>query len=202
MFSDESIDLDPNYDPSDFLAMHKPRQSFNEPSYNAQGAFSDFMSQVQDDNGEYNPSEGGNNTATASLPAPQQEDDLPAASSTNNGMGIDEDLDISESDEDDEGGGGGVRIKKEVFDDSESAVHHQSQEPIQSQIYLLDNSNEAVHPSEYQTQATDFQPAQDLDQPPMHLQPLPVEQDVQQQEQQQQDQPKQQGDADYDWLTF
>lgn len=199
------MDLDPNYDPSDFLAMHKPRQNFNESSYNAPGAFSDFMSQVQDDNGQYNPSEAGNNTAAASLPPPPpppQEDDMPATTSTNNGMGIDEDLDISESDEDDDAGGGGVRIKKEVFDDSESAVHQQSQEQMQSQIYLLDNSNEAVHPSEYQPQATDFQPAQELDQPPMHLQPLPVGQDEQQQEQQQQDQPKQQGDADYDWLTF
>lgn len=183
------MDVDPNYDPSDFLAMHKPRQNYGE-SYNAQGAFSDFMPQVQDDNGQYNPPEASTSAAAAALQS--QEEDL-ATTSNDNGMGIDEDLDISESDEDDDGG---VRIKKEVFDDSEMASHQhmQQQSSQQSQIYLLDASNEPVQAVDYQPQPSDFQPGQDLEQ--LHAQP-PM---MQPQPDQQQQQPH--GENDYDWLTF
>ncbi|XP_064556532.1 transcription initiation factor TFIID subunit 1 isoform X3 [Drosophila montana] len=182
---DESMDVDPNYDPSDFLAMHKPRQSFGE-TYNAQGAFSDFMSQVQDDSGQYNPPEASTSAAAANMSA--QEEDMPSTSN-DNGMGIDEDLDISDSDDEDNGG---VRIKKEVFDDAELAAqqHQQSSEP--SQIYLLDASNEPVQPVDYQPQQSDFQPAQELEQ--LHAQQPNM--------QQQTEQPPSQGENDYDWLTF
>ncbi|XP_064556533.1 transcription initiation factor TFIID subunit 1 isoform X4 [Drosophila montana] len=183
--ADESMDVDPNYDPSDFLAMHKPRQSFGE-TYNAQGAFSDFMSQVQDDSGQYNPPEASTSAAAANMSA--QEEDMPSTSN-DNGMGIDEDLDISDSDDEDNGG---VRIKKEVFDDAELAAqqHQQSSEP--SQIYLLDASNEPVQPVDYQPQQSDFQPAQELEQ--LHAQQPNM--------QQQTEQPPSQGENDYDWLTF
>ncbi|KAL7730813.1 hypothetical protein ACLKA6_003581 [Drosophila palustris] len=190
--ADESMDVDPNYDPSDFLAMHKPRQNYGE-SYNAQGAFSDFMPQAQDDSGQYNPPEASTSAAAAGMQS--QDEDL-ATTGNDNGMGIDEDLDISESDEEDDGG---VRIKKEVFDDSELSAHQQMQQQQTSQqsqqIYLLDASNEPVQPVDYQPQPSDFQPAQQLEQlqaqPPM-MQPQPDQQQHQQQ----------QGETDYDWLTF
>lgn len=184
-FSDESMDVDPNYDPSDFLAMHKPRQSFGE-TYNAQGAFSDFMSQVQDDSGQYNPAEASTSAAAANMSA--QEEEMPSTSN-DNGMGIDEDLDISDSDDEDNGG---VRIKKEVFDDAELAAqqHQQSSQP--SQIYLLDASNEPVQSVDYQPQQSDFQPTQELEQ--LHAQQPNM--------QQQTEQPPSQGENDYDWLTF
>ncbi|XP_030565092.1 transcription initiation factor TFIID subunit 1 isoform X3 [Drosophila novamexicana] len=182
---DESMDVDPNYDPSDFLAMHKPRQSFGE-TYNAQGAFSDFMSQVQDDSGQYNPAEASTSAAAANMSA--QEEEMPSTSN-DNGMGIDEDLDISDSDDEDNGG---VRIKKEVFDDAELAAqqHQQSSQP--SQIYLLDASNEPVQPVDYQPQQSDFQPTQELEQ--LHAQQPNM--------QQQTEQPPSQSENDYDWLTF
>lgn len=183
-FSDESMDVDPNYDPSDFLAMHKPRQSFGE-TYNAQGAFSDFMSQVQDDSGQYNPAEASTSAAAANMSA--QEEEMPSTSN-DNGMGIDEDLDISDSDDEDNGG---VRIKKEVFDDAElAAQQQQSSQP--SQIYLLDASNEPVQPVDYQPQQSDFQPTQELEQ--LHAQQPNM--------QQQTEQPPSQSENDYDWLTF
>ncbi|XP_030565091.1 transcription initiation factor TFIID subunit 1 isoform X2 [Drosophila novamexicana] len=183
--ADESMDVDPNYDPSDFLAMHKPRQSFGE-TYNAQGAFSDFMSQVQDDSGQYNPAEASTSAAAANMSA--QEEEMPSTSN-DNGMGIDEDLDISDSDDEDNGG---VRIKKEVFDDAELAAqqHQQSSQP--SQIYLLDASNEPVQPVDYQPQQSDFQPTQELEQ--LHAQQPNM--------QQQTEQPPSQSENDYDWLTF
>ncbi|XP_032291391.1 transcription initiation factor TFIID subunit 1 isoform X5 [Drosophila virilis] len=183
---DESMDVDPNYDPSDFLAMHKPRQSLGE-SYNAQGAFSDFMSQVQDDSGQYNPPEASTSAAAAANMSAQEED-MPSTSN-DNGMGIDEDLDISDSDDEDNGG---VRIKKEVFDDAELAAQQQQQSSQPSQIYLLDASNEPVQPVDYQPQQSDFQPAQELEQ--LHAQ--------QPNTQQQTEQPPSQGENDYDWLTF
>ncbi|XP_032291385.1 transcription initiation factor TFIID subunit 1 isoform X3 [Drosophila virilis] len=184
--ADESMDVDPNYDPSDFLAMHKPRQSLGE-SYNAQGAFSDFMSQVQDDSGQYNPPEASTSAAAAANMSAQEED-MPSTSN-DNGMGIDEDLDISDSDDEDNGG---VRIKKEVFDDAELAAQQQQQSSQPSQIYLLDASNEPVQPVDYQPQQSDFQPAQELEQ--LHAQ--------QPNTQQQTEQPPSQGENDYDWLTF
>ncbi|XP_032593428.1 transcription initiation factor TFIID subunit 1 isoform X2 [Drosophila grimshawi] len=192
--ADESMDVDPNYDPSDFLAMHKPRQSYAE-NYNAPGAFSDFMSQYQDDNGQYNPPEASTSAAAANMAA--QDEEL-ATTGNDNGMGIDEDLDISESDEEDDGG---VRIKKEVFDDTELTDHHhnqqqqqhQQQQQQQSQIYQLDASNEPVQPVDYQPQQADFQPTQELEQ--LHSQPPQLIQ-------QQAEQPPQQAENDYDWLTF
>ncbi|XP_017847616.1 transcription initiation factor TFIID subunit 1 isoform X2 [Drosophila busckii] len=183
---DESMDVDPNYDPSDFLAMHKPRPAFAD-SFNAQAAFSDFMSQSQEDNGQFNSSDASTSAAAAANLAAHEEE-LPQNSSSNNGMGIDEDLDISESDEEEDGG---IRIKKEIFDDSELAEQQQQQQQQQqhhhsmqaSQIYMLDASNE---------------PAHELDM----SQPAPVVEQQQQQQQQQQQSEQPQGENDYDWMTF
>ncbi|KAH8381371.1 hypothetical protein KR093_003697 [Drosophila rubida] len=198
---DESLDVDPNYDPSDFLAMHKPRQNYNE-NYNAQGAFSDFMAQSQDDNGQYNPPEASTSAAAAAGMLQSQDEEIPSASN-NNGMGINDDLDISESDEEDDNGG--VRIKKEVFDDCDLAVQQQHQmlqhSAQQSQVYLLDASNEPVQPVDYQPQASDFQPTQELEQ--LHAQPLMMQpQQEEHQHQQQQQQQMQQGENEFDWMTF
>jgi len=153
--SDESMDVDPNYDPSDFLAMHKPRQNLGEPS-SLQGAFTNFLSHAQDDSGPYNAPEASTSAASGmGMSFPSQEDDslalqMPSEMPTNtmnNGMGIDDDLDISESDEEDDGSR--VRIKKEVFDDGDYALqHHQQmgqQSQSQSQIYLVDSSNEPTN---------------------------------------------------------
>ncbi|XP_017130744.1 transcription initiation factor TFIID subunit 1 isoform X3 [Drosophila elegans] len=225
--ADESMDVDPNYDPSDFLAMHKPRQNLGEPS-SLQGAFTNFLSHVQDDNGPYNAPEASTSAAAASamgMGLPSHQDDSLAmqmqqempASSLNNGMGIDDDLDISESDEEDDGTR--VRIKKEVFDDGDYALQHQQQmgQPSQSQIYMVDSSNEPTTLDYQQPPQLDFQqpPQQDFQQPPQldYQQVQGMEQlqhQVMQQqqampqlqpEQLQQQQQTPQGDNDYAW-TF
>ncbi|XP_017030698.1 transcription initiation factor TFIID subunit 1 isoform X2 [Drosophila kikkawai] len=211
---DESMDVDPNYDPSDFLAMHKPRQNLGEPT-SLQGAFSDFMSNVQDDNGAYGSTEASTSAAAAAaasaagMSLTSLDDDsaamqMPAEMSTagmNNGLGIDDDLDISESDEEDDGTR--VRIKKEVFDDGDYAVHHQQQmglggQPSQSQVYLVDSPNETQTLDYQQQPQLDFQQAQGMEQMQMQQQVMtPLQPDQMQQ------QPPQtpQGDNDYAW-TF
>ncbi|XP_034132637.1 transcription initiation factor TFIID subunit 1 isoform X4 [Drosophila guanche] len=142
--ADESMDVDPNYDPSDFLAMHKPRQPMGEPT-TARSAFADFMANAQDDNGQYNPPEASTSAAAA---AAAHEDEsvalqMPPASTLNNGMGIEEDLDVSDSDEEDDGR---RRIKNEVFDDNDNDMHQSqaSHHSHQSQPYHVDASNEPV----------------------------------------------------------
>ncbi|XP_016954099.1 transcription initiation factor TFIID subunit 1 isoform X2 [Drosophila biarmipes] len=207
---DESMDVDPNYDPSDFLAMHKPRQNLGEPS-SLQGAFTNFLSNAQDDNGAYNTPEASTSATGASamgMGLPSQEDDslalqMPSempATTINNGMGIDDDLDISESDEEDDGSR--VRIKKEVFDDGDYALQHQQQmgqQPqSQSQIYLVDSSNEPTNLDYQQPPQLDFQQVQGMEQ----LQHQVMQQQMpplQPEELQQQQTP--QGDNDYAW-TF
>ncbi|XP_034664077.1 transcription initiation factor TFIID subunit 1 isoform X4 [Drosophila subobscura] len=141
--ADESMDVDPNYDPSDFLAMHKPRQPMGEPT-TARSAFADFMANAQDDNGQYNPPEASTSAAAAAAAAAHEDESvvlqMPPASTLNNGMGIEEDLDVSDSDEEDDGR---RRIKNEVFDDNENDMH-QSQASHHSQPYHVDASNEPV----------------------------------------------------------
>lgn len=179
------MDVDPNYDPSDFLAMHKPRQNLGE-NCTAASAFSDFM--AQDDNGQYNPPEA----STSSAAAAQQEDESPAATGTNNAMGIDDDLDISDSDDEDNGG---MRIKKELLDDGDMA-DQQAQQPAQDpkQIYVLDASNEPVQPAtDYQPQQSNYQPGQEQQE---------QVQSTNMQQQQPESQPQTQSENDYDWLTF
>ncbi|EDW96463.1 transcription initiation factor TFIID subunit 1 isoform X1 [Drosophila yakuba] len=201
---DESMDVDPNYDPSDFLAMHKPRQNLGEPS-SLQGAFTNFLSHDQDDNGPYNPPEASTSAASGSaigMSLPPQEEDSMAmqmapemtVNSMNNGMGIDDDLDISESDEEDDGSH--VRIKKEVFDDGEYALQHQQmgQTSTQSQIYMVDSSNEPTTLDYQQPSQLDFQHVQGMEQ--LQHQGMPPMQAEQIQQQQ-----TPQGDNDYAW-TF
>ncbi|KRK03157.1 transcription initiation factor TFIID subunit 1 isoform X5 [Drosophila yakuba] len=202
--ADESMDVDPNYDPSDFLAMHKPRQNLGEPS-SLQGAFTNFLSHDQDDNGPYNPPEASTSAASGSaigMSLPPQEEDSMAmqmapemtVNSMNNGMGIDDDLDISESDEEDDGSH--VRIKKEVFDDGEYALQHQQmgQTSTQSQIYMVDSSNEPTTLDYQQPSQLDFQHVQGMEQ--LQHQGMPPMQAEQIQQQQ-----TPQGDNDYAW-TF
>lgn len=196
--SDESMDVDPNYDPSDFLAMHKQRQSLGEPS-SLQGAFTNFLSHEQDDNGPYNPAEASTSAASgadlgmdASM-AMQMAPEMPV-NTMNNGMGIDDDLDISESDEEDDGSR--VRIKKEVFDDGDYALQHQQmgQAASQSQIYMVDSSNEPTTLDYQQPPQLDFQQVQEMEQ--LQHQVMPPMQSEQLQQQQ-----TPQGDNDYAW-TF
>ncbi|EDW81773.2 uncharacterized protein Dwil_GK12244 [Drosophila willistoni] len=200
---DESMDVDPNYDPSDFLAMHKPRQNLglDATTENPQGAFSDFMPHVQDDNGQqYNPPDLG---ASSGLTVPSLEDvsmgmsagapAAPAATMVDNGLGIDDDLDISESDEEDNSYR--ISIKKEVLEEGD--IHHQHRQmqaqSSQSQIYLLDSSNDpGAQPGamlDYHQQSLEYQPNQELQQQ-ASLAPAPVPQSE-----------EQQGDNDYAW-TF
>ncbi|KPU79562.1 uncharacterized protein Dana_GF17182, isoform D [Drosophila ananassae] len=209
--ADESMDVDPNYDPSDFLAMHKPRENLGEPT-NLQGAFSNFL---QDDNSSYNAPEASTSAAAAAAAAgvgmslPSQDDDSVAmqmppempTTSLNNGMGIDDDLDISESDEEDDGTR--IRIKKEVLDDAEFGMqqnqHHFQQigAPIgqPSQIYDVDSPNEPPtldyqHPPQldYSQHSLGMEQLQQLQQ----VIPPPTEQ-------QQPQQQTPQGDNDYAW---
>ncbi|KQS38511.1 transcription initiation factor TFIID subunit 1 isoform X2 [Drosophila erecta] len=202
--ADESMDVDPNYDPSDFLAMHKPRQNLGEPS-SLQGAFTNFLSQEQDDNGLYNPPEASSSAASGSaigMSLPPQEEDSMAmqmapempVNTMNNGMGIDDDLDISESDEEDDGSR--VRIKKEVFDDGEYALQHQQmgQPSTQSQIYMVDSSNEPTTLDYQQPPQLDFQQVQGMEQLQQHAMPPLQPEQLQQQQ-------TPQGDNDYAW-TF
>ncbi|XP_030373648.1 transcription initiation factor TFIID subunit 1 isoform X4 [Scaptodrosophila lebanonensis] len=198
--ADESMDVDPNYDPSDFLNLHKPR----EPS-SSSNAFADFMSQAQDDNGQFNPNEASSSSATN---MPQNEDEsastqmppsLPATSNDNGGMGIDEDLDISESDEEDENGAaGGVRIKKEIFDDGDiensmAIASSQQSHSSQSQMYLMDSINEQMQNNEYNMPQQDYQPAPEQDQLPEQAQQLQMAQQA--------EQPPDDNDYD-DWMKF
>ncbi|XP_016997522.2 transcription initiation factor TFIID subunit 1 isoform X6 [Drosophila takahashii] len=205
---DESMDVDPNYDPSDFLAMHKPRQNLGEPS-SLQGAFTNFLSHVQDDNGPYNAAEASTSAAAASamgMSLPSQEDDSMAmqmppempSNTINNGMGIDDDLDISESDEEDDGSR--VRIKKEVFDEGDYALQHHQQmgQQSQSQIYLVDSSNEPTNLDYQQPPQLDFQQVQGMEQ--LQHQVMQQQMPPLQPEQLQQQQTPQ-GDNDYAW-TF
>jgi len=204
--SDESMDVDPNYDPSDFLAMHKPRQNLGEPS-SLQGVFTNFLSHAQDDSGPYNAPEASTSAASGmGMSFPSQEDDslalqMPSEMPTNtmnNGMGIDDDLDISESDEEDDGSR--VRIKKEVFDDGDYALqHHQQmgqQSQSQSQIYLVDSSNEPTTLDYQQPPQLDFQQGMEQLQHQVMQQQMPPLQPEQLQQQQ-----TPQGDNDYAW-TF
>ncbi|XP_016938069.4 transcription initiation factor TFIID subunit 1 isoform X3 [Drosophila suzukii] len=204
--ADESMDVDPNYDPSDFLAMHKPRQNLGEPS-SLQGAFTNFLSHAQDDSGPYNAPEASTSAASGmGMSFPSQEDDslalqMPSEMPTNtmnNGMGIDDDLDISESDEEDDGSR--VRIKKEVFDDGDYALqHHQQmgqQSQSQSQIYLVDSSNEPTNLDYQQPPQLDFQQGMEQLQHQVMQQQMPPLQPEQLQQQQ-----TPQGDNDYAW-TF
>ncbi|XP_016997518.2 transcription initiation factor TFIID subunit 1 isoform X3 [Drosophila takahashii] len=206
--ADESMDVDPNYDPSDFLAMHKPRQNLGEPS-SLQGAFTNFLSHVQDDNGPYNAAEASTSAAAASamgMSLPSQEDDSMAmqmppempSNTINNGMGIDDDLDISESDEEDDGSR--VRIKKEVFDEGDYALQHHQQmgQQSQSQIYLVDSSNEPTNLDYQQPPQLDFQQVQGMEQ--LQHQVMQQQMPPLQPEQLQQQQTPQ-GDNDYAW-TF
>ncbi|XP_030243753.1 transcription initiation factor TFIID subunit 1 isoform X6 [Drosophila navojoa] len=184
---DESMDVDPNYDPSDFLAMHKPRQNYGE-NYTAASAFSDFM--AQDDNGQYNPPEA----STSSAAAAQQEDESPAAADTNNAMGIDDDLDISDSDDEDNDG---MRIKKELLDDTDMA-EQQAEQPdqVSNEIYLMDASHESAQPAaDYQPQQSSYRPEQEQQEQQEQVQSTNVQQ-------QPESQPQTQGENDYDWLTF
>nr|XP_016938070.2 transcription initiation factor TFIID subunit 1 isoform X4 [Drosophila suzukii] len=201
---DESMDVDPNYDPSDFLAMHKPRQNLGEPS-SLQGAFTNFLSHAQDDSGPYNAPEASTSAASGmGMSFPSQEDDslalqMPSEMPTNtmnNGMGIDDDLDISESDEEDDGSR--VRIKKEVFDDGDYALQHHQQmgQQSQSQIYLVDSSNEPTNLDYQQPPQLDFQQGMEQLQHQVMQQQMPPLQPEQLQQQQ-----TPQGDNDYAW-TF
>ncbi|XP_037728763.1 transcription initiation factor TFIID subunit 1 isoform X5 [Drosophila subpulchrella] len=201
--ADESMDVDPNYDPSDFLAMHKPRQNLGEPS-SLQGAFTNFLSHAQDDNGSYNTAEASTSAASAmGMSLPSQEDDslalqMPSEMPTNtmnNGMGIDDDLDISESDEEDDGSR--VRIKKEVFDDGDYGLQHHQQmgQQSQSQIYLVDSSNEPTNLDYQQPPQLDFQQGMEQLQHQVMQQQMPPLQPEQLQQQ------TPQGDNDYAW-TF
>nr|XP_016938069.2 transcription initiation factor TFIID subunit 1 isoform X3 [Drosophila suzukii] len=202
--ADESMDVDPNYDPSDFLAMHKPRQNLGEPS-SLQGAFTNFLSHAQDDSGPYNAPEASTSAASGmGMSFPSQEDDslalqMPSEMPTNtmnNGMGIDDDLDISESDEEDDGSR--VRIKKEVFDDGDYALQHHQQmgQQSQSQIYLVDSSNEPTNLDYQQPPQLDFQQGMEQLQHQVMQQQMPPLQPEQLQQQQ-----TPQGDNDYAW-TF
>ncbi|XP_033167357.1 transcription initiation factor TFIID subunit 1 isoform X1 [Drosophila mauritiana] len=195
---DESMDVDPNYDPSDFLAMHKPRQSLGEPS-SLQGAFTNFLSHEQDDNGPYHPAEASTSAASGAAlgmddsMAMQMATEMPV-NTMNNGMGIDDDLDISESDEEDDGSR--VRIKKEVFDDGDYALQHQQMglAASQSQIYMVDSSNEPTNLDYQQPPQLDFQQVQGMEQ--LQHQVMPPLQPEQLQQQQ-----TPHGDNDYAW-TF
>lgn len=201
------MDVDPNYDPSDFLAMHKPRQNLGEPT-SLQVAFSDFMPNAQDDNEASTSAAAAAAASGVGMGLTSVDDDSAAmqmptemgTGSMNNGRGIDDDLDISESDEEDDGTR--VRIKKELFDDGDYAAHHHQQQQMggqlsQSQVYLVDSSNEPTAVDYQQASQLDFQQAQGIEQMQMQQQVMPPLQPDQIQQQPQ----TPQGDNDYAW-TF
>lgn len=106
------MDLDPNYDPSDFLTMHN-RRGDNEQ----QEKGSQFLQNVEIQSGSV-PSSNENNSNAHQMP-------LMMGSHDN--MGIDDDLAISESDEEDNGN---VRVKREFFSEHMEDEHVQTQQPV------------------------------------------------------------------------
>ncbi|KAI9580485.1 transcription initiation factor TFIID subunit 1 isoform X1 [Glossina fuscipes] len=112
MGGDDSMDLDPNYDPSDFLTMHN--RLGNQQIDNQQQQ----QQQQQQSFTQFLPAEENQNSVDAQIAGNQQNiSQLPLIMSGNDNVGIDEDLAISESDEEDECGQK-VTVKTEVFNES------------------------------------------------------------------------------------
>ncbi|XP_017474029.1 PREDICTED: transcription initiation factor TFIID subunit 1 isoform X2 [Rhagoletis zephyria] len=102
---DDSMDLDPNYDPSDFLNFGN-RATSNNNTDDLQASQSQIQYTKDDEQLPDGPMSGD-------MPSmPQMSLIMPG----NDNVGIDEDLAISESDEED--GGGNATMKSEVFNDS------------------------------------------------------------------------------------
>lgn len=118
------MDLDPNYDPSDFLTMHN-RMGNSEANQNQQGNnLSQFLQNEEGPNENMTSQHDGNNSNMHQMPLMM---------GSNDNMGIDDDLAISESDEEDEGN---VRIKREIFVDQHEENEEEQQQEEQSMIDL------------------------------------------------------------------
>ncbi|XP_011186353.2 transcription initiation factor TFIID subunit 1 isoform X5 [Zeugodacus cucurbitae] len=116
--NDDSMDLDPNYDPSDFLNFGN-RPVNNNPMEDLQSTQNHMQYGKEDDEAQahYNPNasmpDGAMSAEMSSMPQ------MPLIMPSHDNVGIDDDLAISESDEEDGGGGGGdMSMKHEVFNDS------------------------------------------------------------------------------------
>ncbi|XP_011211666.2 transcription initiation factor TFIID subunit 1 isoform X2 [Bactrocera dorsalis] len=117
---DDSMDLDPNYDPSDFLNFGN-RPAHNNASDDMQSTQNHMQYSKEDDEAQAhfqmdaNMSDGAMPAEMSSMPQ------MPLIMPSNDNVGIDEDLAISESDEEDGGGddnAADVSMKREVFNDS------------------------------------------------------------------------------------
>lgn len=123
--NDDSMDLDPNYDPSDFLNFGN-RPAHNNANDDLQSTQNHMQYGKEDDeaHGSFhtnaNMPDGAISAEISSMPQ------MPLIMPSNDNVGIDEDLAISESDEED-GGGDGTRaevpMKNEVFNDSIEMVN-------------------------------------------------------------------------------
>ncbi|XP_004536590.1 transcription initiation factor TFIID subunit 1 isoform X1 [Ceratitis capitata] len=172
--NDDSMDLDPNYDPSDFLNFGN-RNVSNDNNEDLQGNQNHTQYGKEDDdaNIQYNTNA---NLPDGTMPAqmssmPQMPLIMPP--NTDN-VGIDEDLAISESDEEDGGDnthndGGDVSMKNEVFNDNGE---------------MANDANIPINPND----ANDIQ---------MNMDAAKSEPQQQQQHQHQQD-----DNDDDDWLHF
>lgn len=108
MFIDDSMDLDPNYDPSDFLHNRLGNQQIDNQQQQQQQSFTQFLPAEENQNSVQDAQIAGNQHNISQLPLMM---------SSNDNVGIDEDLAISESDEEDECGQK-VTVKTEVFNES------------------------------------------------------------------------------------
>lgn len=114
------MDLDPNYDPSDFLNFGN-RPAHNNATEDLQSTQNHMQYGKEDDEAQAHFQMNANMTDGA-MPADMTSmPQMPLIMPSNDNVGIDEDLAISESDEEDGGGDdtvADVSMKHEVFNDS------------------------------------------------------------------------------------
>ncbi|XP_037823798.1 transcription initiation factor TFIID subunit 1 isoform X1 [Lucilia sericata] len=176
MGGDDSMDLDPNYDPSDFLTMHNRIGSNND---NNQQQQDNKMSQyLQHDEAQ-----------NENIPTTNQ---MPLMMGSNDNMGIDDDLAISESDEEDDGN---VRVKREIFndqmDDEQDQQQQQQQQHMQQSMIDME--------MQQQQEQLPIQPYDNIDAAKDEYQ---QQQQQQQQHHQSQNQSHHDDNNDDDWLRF
>ncbi|KAM7364185.1 TATA-box binding protein associated factor 1 isoform 2-T2 [Cochliomyia hominivorax] len=172
---DDSMDLDPNYDPSDFLTMHN-RLGNNENNQQQQQQDSKMSQFLQQDEAQHDNMPAMNDNKS-------NMHQMPLMMGSNDNMGIHDDLAISESDEEDDGN---VRVKREIFNDQMDDEQLQQQQQQQQSMM-------------------DIQMQQQQQQDQLNMQPyLDMEnQQQQQQHHQSQNQSTHHDDNnDDDWLRF
>lgn len=118
------MDLDPNYDPSDFLTLHN-RMGNNE-------------------NNQHHENQSENLPNTNENKSNIQQ--MPLMMGSNDNMGIDDDLAISESDEEDDGN---VRVKREIFTDQLDEEPDQQQSIVDMQIQQQQQEQIPIQPYIY-----------------------------------------------------